>query len=211
MKIKGNNHVYNYNKKERGISLITLLLTAVVAIILLSVIVISLKNSDPSNRANEAVFRNDFVVLQNELTASKLNLKINNFEASEDINISMKSNEIYQWLPSLHGSSLEGKVEICNGQVVFIIPENDENKQKEERQWAEKLVGSEKVCDVACSETPKIFAPDISSLDPEDYSGKLSTKAVTLQITGGFYGNLEKYHYEYSLDKGETFKNVPKF
>ena len=189
------------NRKNKGISLITLIITILVALILLSVILLSLKDSNPTDNANQAAFRNDFVNLQNELTSSKLNIKINDFEANEDINVSMKDDKIYDWLPSLKGSPLEGKVEICNGEVVFII--DDENS--EEYKWAENLAGAEKVCKNSCAELPKVFSPEINA---NVESGMLSTQAVTLTFSGGVSNESTPHYYEYSLDNGLSFSKV---
>ncbi len=189
------------NRSKKGISLIVLVITIIVSLILLSVIVLSIKYSNPTNKADEAIFRNDFVVLQNELTSSKLNEKINDFAAKEDINISMNDDKIYDWLPSLKDSPLKGYVEICNGEVVFIIPDADTDEHK----WAEKIAGAEKVCDTSCAEAPKVFSPEIAA---NVKSGEMSTQAVNLTISGGVSDDTIEHYYEYSLDKGETFENV---
>lgn len=189
------------NRSKKGISLIVLVITIIVSLILLSVIVLSIKYSNPTNKADEAIFRNDFVVLQNELTSSKLNEKINDFAAKEDINISMNDDKIYDWLPSLKDSPLKGYVEICNGEVVFIIPDADTDEHK----WAEKIAGAEKVCDTSCAEAPKVFSPEIAA---NVKSGEMSTQAVNLTISGGVSDDTIEHYYEYSLDKGETFEKV---
>ena len=199
MKTRNNYNVKN--KENKGISLIVLVITIIVTLLLIAAVMLAINSNNPSDSASEAVFRNDFVVLQNELTSSKLNAKINNFEASEDITISMYDPEINNWLPSLKGSPLEGNVEICNGEVVFII----QDETSEEYEWAKKMAGSEKVYINTCADIPKVFSPEIEA---NVKSGETATTSVVLKISGGVSDKSLSYYYEYSLDKGKTFNAV---
>lgn len=59
--------------KNRGISLITLIITIIVIIILAGVVIFSLSKSNPTSKATEAVFKSDVKTFLEELELYKLN------------------------------------------------------------------------------------------------------------------------------------------
>ena len=119
---------------KRGISLIILIVTIIVVIILASAIILSFKEKNPINRANEAKFKADLDSFRNELLNTHNEKEIENFEyVREDINadagdyIKMKV-----FIPDIT-KDYSKILAIKNGRLVYVDktnPNYDENDSK---------------------------------------------------------------------------------
>ena len=119
---------------KRGISLIILIVTIIVVIILASAIILSFKEKNPINRANEAKFKADLDSFRNELLNTHNEKEIENFEyVREDINadagdyIKMKV-----FIPDIT-KDYSKILAIKNGRLVYVDktnPNYDENESK---------------------------------------------------------------------------------
>ena len=110
--------------KNRGISLIVLVITIIVAVILISAVLLSLDKNDPRKGASENVFKSDFRTLQEELAMKKTEMKQEDNKANINVNVSYDNEEeLKKWINSIDKSILNGIVEICNGDLVFIDTE----------------------------------------------------------------------------------------
>ena len=119
-----------------GISLILLVITLVVSAILMATIILNLEKNDPRETATENVFKSDFRTLQDELEMKKVEAKQKDIIAN--INISIKFNDeenLKKWIPSIEKSVLNGIVEICKGELVFVNQDMSEN----EINWANDI------------------------------------------------------------------------
>ena len=121
-------------ENKRGISLIILIITIIVVIILASAIILSFKEKNPINRANEAKFKADLDSFRNELLNTHNEKEIENFEyVREDINadagdyIKMKV-----FIPDIT-KDYSKILAIKNGRLVYVDktnPNYDENESK---------------------------------------------------------------------------------
>ena len=121
-------------ENKRGISLIILIVTIIVVIILASAIILSFKEKNPINRANEAKFKADLDSFRNELLNTHNEKEIENFEyVREDINadagdyIKMKV-----FIPDIT-KDYSKILAIKNGRLVYVDktnPNYDENESK---------------------------------------------------------------------------------
>ena len=119
---------------KRGISLIILIVTIIVVIILASAIILSFKEKNPINRANEAKFKADLDSFRNELLNTHNEKEIENFEyVREDINADAGDyNKMKVFIPDITKdySKILG---IKNGRLVYVDktnPNYDENDSK---------------------------------------------------------------------------------
>ena len=121
-------------ENKRGISLIILIITIIVVIILASAIILSFKEKNPINRANEAKFKADLDSFRNELLNTHNEKEIKNFEyVRGDINadagdyIKMKV-----FIPDIT-KDYSKILAIKNGRLVYVDktnPNYDENESK---------------------------------------------------------------------------------
>ena len=121
-------------ENKRGISLIILIITIIVVIILASAIILSFKEKNPINRANEVKFKADLDSFRNELLNTHNEKEIENFEyVREDINadagdyIKMKV-----FIPDIT-KDYSKILAIKNGRLVYVDktnPNYDENESK---------------------------------------------------------------------------------
>ena len=119
---------------KRGISLIILIITIIVVIILASAIILSFKEKNPINRANEVKFKADLDSFRNELLNKHNENEIKNFEyVRGDINadagdyIKMKV-----FIPDIT-KDYSKILAIKNGRLVYVDktnPNYDENESK---------------------------------------------------------------------------------
>ena len=119
---------------KRGISLIILIITIIVVIILASAIILTFKEKNPINRANEVKFKADLDSFRNELLNTHNEKEIKNFEyVRGDINadagdyIKMKV-----FIPDIT-KDYSKILAIKNGRLVYVDktnPNYDENESK---------------------------------------------------------------------------------
>ena len=119
---------------KRGISLIILIVTIIVVIILASAIILSFKEKNPINRANEAKFKADLDSFRNELLNTHNEKEIENFEyVREDINVDAGDYiKMKVFIPDIT-KDYSKILAIKNGRLVYVDktnPNYDENDSK---------------------------------------------------------------------------------
>ena len=119
---------------KRGISLIILIVTIIVVIILASAIILSFKEKNPINRANEAKFKADLDSFRNELLNTHNEKEIENFEyVREDINVDAGDYiKMKVFIPDIT-EDYSKILAIKNGRLVYVDktnPNYDENDSK---------------------------------------------------------------------------------
>ena len=124
---------------KRGISLIILIITIIVVIILASAIILSFKEKNPINRANEVKFKADLDSFRNELLNTHNEKENENFEyVREDINadagdyIKMKV-----FIPDIT-KDYSKILAIKNGRLVYVDKTNS-NYDENESKYAEEI------------------------------------------------------------------------
>ena len=109
--------------KKKGISLITLVITIIVIVVLAAAVVLALSRNNPIENAKEATFKSDVKNLQEQLNMyiSKQTIDtLGKFKVRDlDLNETTTPN-INEILTSIKGSNLEGKVEVKDGNLVYI-------------------------------------------------------------------------------------------
>ncbi|MEG2348732.1 MAG: hypothetical protein RSB67_03700, partial [Clostridia bacterium] len=125
--------------------LIVLVITIIVIIILATSVIVTIVQNNPIGKADEAVFKSDFKVLQEELNmyitnkVLEVNGDINKFNV-KNFNVNEKSinptlNEV---LINLEKSRIKDKVEIKEGKLVFI------GTDKKEKEWFDEVSNENK-------------------------------------------------------------------
>lgn len=121
-------------KKDKGISLIVLIITIIVIIILAGAVILTLANNNPINKANESVFKNDLDTFRTELIiyhASKFSNSGGKYNQSE---LQAGQDTITDIIKSLENNKkYEGKLYIENGELVYICTGTIEDD------WAEQI------------------------------------------------------------------------
>ena len=123
--------------KNKGISLIVLIITIVVIIILATAIIVNLAQTNIIGNANEAVVKQDFKTMQDELTLYKSDKYVEekgNFKA-EDLDVTDKA-EISEIIPSIKGIKYEDYVVIEDGKIAI-----SKTMPEKERTWAMEALG----------------------------------------------------------------------
>ena len=117
-------------KKNKGVSLIVLVITIIVMIILSTSIVLSISNSGVIEKANEGSFKNDLKAAQEELSEYIMNQSLNDdtydstllYASSEFLEyngVRIKDQDIFTIMPSL-SSSLGNKLKVTRGALYYI-------------------------------------------------------------------------------------------
>ena len=124
--------------KKKGISLITLVITIIVIVVLAAAVVLALSRNNPIENAKEATFKSDVKNLQEQLNMyiSKQTIDtLGKFKVRDlDLNETTTPN-INEILTSIKGSNLEGKVEVKDGNLVYI------GDIKQETTWFKEIMG----------------------------------------------------------------------
>ena len=123
--------------KKKGISLIVLIITIVVIIILATAIIVNIAQTNLIENSNEAVVKQDFKTMQDELTMYKADKYVEsrgNFKA-EDLDITNKK-QIAEIIPSIVGTKYEEYVVIEDGRIAI-----SEDMPEKERKWAKEALG----------------------------------------------------------------------
>lgn len=148
--------------KEKGISLIVLIVTIVVAVILITVVITAFDSNRADLQARQVQFKQNFKILENELTSYLTDNKIK--DANESIYVNSTDDNLKQMIPSVEKTGFEDLVMVCNSQLVF---REDADLSSDEKKWAEEI------------------APVVSSCDDlnkvSDYFG------ITLDKNGGIF------------------------
>lgn len=143
--------------KKRGISLIVLIITMVIMGILLSAVVLSMRDEDISIKANETKIKNDVASIKEELqnyishmehefvlkgqSYSKTKLDATEDSATYDGKVIEGVNDIYDILPSMYRENYIGAFKIVAGKLVFVTT-GEYNFSDEERGWINEIVGN---------------------------------------------------------------------
>ena len=121
-------------KKNKGISLIVLIITIVVIIILATAIIVNLARTNIINNANEAVVKQDFKTFQDELNlyaADQFVQKSGGFDLAT-FNANKETNPtVYEVIKSLENSRYKDDVTIVNGKITL-----SENVDAQIKEWA---------------------------------------------------------------------------
>lgn len=195
--------------KNRGISLIVLVITIIVAVILISAVLLSLDKNDPRKGASENVFKSDFRTLQEELAMKKTEMKQEDSKANINVNVSYDNEEeLKKWINSIDKSILNGIVEICNGDLVFI----DKGMSDEEKTWAKEIAAVVDSCD---DYSPKrggfYFKGSTGSQEIESYTW--TNQDVSIRVDDTYAQDLKaKYNnYIYSIDSSDYMNYTSAF
>ena len=138
--------------KNRGISLIVLIITIVVIIILATAIIVNLAQTNIINNAKEATVKQDFKTMQDELTLYMADEFVNTdgkFKA-EDIDVTVKS-EIEKILPSIKGTKYEDYVVIEDGKLAIV-----DTMPEPEKTWAMEALGLVNTSNNLQTQTPVV-------------------------------------------------------
>lgn len=187
-------------KLFRGISLIALIVTIVVTIILLSVVLISIDKNNPRKGATEDVFKSDFRALEEELAMKKAEVKQQDLSA--DINVTVEYNdeeELKTWISSIDKSILNGVVQICNGELVFV----DKGLSEDERKWAEEVGALVDSCEEYTEKRGGFyFIGNVQGNNIESYTW--TNQDVTISVDTSYAEDIrDEYNsYIYSIDSG---------
>ena len=142
--------------KNKGISLIVLIITCVVIIIIATAIIVNIAQTNLIGSANEAVVKQDFKTMQDELIMYKANKYVESqgkFKA-EDLDITDKA-KIAEIIPSIVGTKYEEYVVIEDGKIAI----SDDMPEKE-RKWAMEALGLIKTSSNRPTQTEKPVEPE---------------------------------------------------
>ena len=123
--------------KRKGISLIVLIITCVTIIILATAIIVNIAQTNMIENAKEAVVKQDFKTMQDELNMYKADKYVEtrgNFKA-ENLDITNKE-QIAEIMPSIVGTKYEAYVLIEDGCIAI-----SDEMPEQERKWAMEAVG----------------------------------------------------------------------
>lgn len=195
--------------KNRGISLIVLVITIIVAVILISAVLLSLDKNDPRKGASENVFKSDFRTLQEELAMKKTEMKQEDNKANINVNVSYDNEEeLKKWINSIDKSILNGIVEICNGDLVFI----DKGMSDEEKIWAKEIAAVVDSCD---DYSPKrggfYFKGSIGSQEIESYTWTNQDVSIRVDDTNAQDLKAKYNNYIYSIDSSDYMNYTSAF
>lgn len=128
--------------KEKGISLIVLIVTIVVAVILITVAITAFNSNRADLQARQVQFKQNFKILENELTSYLTDNKIK--DANESIYVNSTDDNLKQMIPSVEKTGFEDLVMVCNSQLVF---REDADLSSDEKKWAEEIASVVSSCD----------------------------------------------------------------
>jgi len=165
--------------KNKGISLIVLIITIVVIIMLATVIIVNLAQTNIIGNANEAVVKQDFKTMQDELNLYAADKFVNNqgkFEL-EKLNAdengvtytgegTVEENSVFEILTSLKNNN-KYKVSIINGKISI-----DESMDEQIKEWANQALES--------IHTKKSYTV---TLEPNGADGEKEEKSITEGFT----------------------------
>ena len=118
-------------KEKNGISLIVLVITILVMIILAGVVIVSLQESNPINKAKEANFKSDVSNFASELGLGMSNeLALNIGTTSTDV-VAVKGEQVKKYVNSF-SKKYENKIIIIDGKLGYLKDGSKEEKWAEE-------------------------------------------------------------------------------
>ena len=141
--------------EKKGISLIVLVITIIIMGILLSAVILNIKDDNISVKATETKIKNDVASIKEELqnyishmeheytikgdVYSKSKLNANSSSAQYNGNSIYGVNNIYDILPSMNRGDYIGAFEIKNGILKF-VNEGEYNFTDEEKTWIAEIL-----------------------------------------------------------------------
>ena len=162
--------------KKKGISLIVLIITIIVVIILASVVILTISKNNPIESAKEARFKEDIRTFQDELAmyiSSEMVKDYNGIREKITTSNMPSTDEMKQYIASF-SKKYEHKLGIYNDELVYYIPDEDENVTNkltdQEENWLKDLGIKERVI-----ETPEELF-EWGSNDPNDSNYYTITK-----------------------------------
>lgn len=105
--------------KNKGISLIVLIITIIIIIILSTVIFLTISRNNPVNSANEAVFKEDIRTFQTELEIYKTNMKIDDEDPTK-LNATKETEPSIQDIIQSMTNKYAKILEIREGELVYV-------------------------------------------------------------------------------------------
>ena len=116
-------------KSNKGLSLIVLIITIIVVIILASVVILTISKNNPIESAKEARFKEDIRSFQDELAmyiSSEMVKDYNGIREKITTSNMPSTDEMKQYIASF-SKKYEHKLGIYNDELVYYIPDEDEN------------------------------------------------------------------------------------
>ena len=181
--------------KNKGISLIVLIITIVVIIILATAIIVNLAQTNMIENAKEATVKQDFKTLQDELNlyiADKYADTLGKFKA-EDLDVTDKA-EIAEIIPSIKGTKYEDYVVIEDGKIAV-----SEEIPEKERTWALEVLGEIKVTTNRPVEPDEVLDATAPSV-PVTLEFVITDTTITAVASGSIDETDAEVEYEYSID-----------
>ena len=201
--------------KNKGISLIVLIITIVVIIVLATAIIVTLARTNVIDNANIAQIKQDFKSLQEELNVFKadkyadllgsfdgdtLNADKDFVEYESDEEVIEK--DIYDVLPSLKRTKYKDKVKIENGILVLIGADSRTNKA------AREAVGNIVIKDGNGNVEEEEIIIKANPSSTEEY---VESQVVEIEVTGNAITNVSNGKYAWSMNKEEEPSNYSNF
>ena len=176
--------------KKKGISLIVLIITCVVIIVLATAIIVNIAQTNMIENAKEAVVKQDFKTMQDELTlyiADNYADTLGKFKA-EELNVAENA-DIIKIIPSLKGTKYEEYVVIEKGKIAISDEMPDPDKT-----WALEALGEIKTT------TNRPVADKIAPTAPTSIDLTVVENKI-VAVANGATDDKGSVTYEYSLDK----------
>ena len=184
------------NIKNKGLSLLVLIITIIIMLVLASAVILSLTDRNPILKANETKVKTDMAAFKLEWSNYCSGSKFNELSSekgfySKKLNVDKSGNIIYRGeivnndtvntslkniLPSTIGSDYEGKVFVAEGQLY--IDNREKFLSEEQQKWIEEvgvhvlnegvilIVSSEKV-NLKINKKDRIYATVLPDSDKE--------------------------------------------
>ena len=137
-------------KNKKGISLIVLIITIIVVIILASIVLVTLSNSRPVEKANEAKFKSDLSSFKQQLLATHVDNAVDDPSyVKEEVNVNLQNGKVQgnygmmqKYIPDIT-RQYSKKLFIKDGELFYTYDEKSGDYSKQEEKWAREVgVGS---------------------------------------------------------------------
>jgi hypothetical protein len=178
------------NMREKGVSLIALIITIIVIIILSAIVLSNLNNGDVIGKANQATFKQNASKYRTELEV-KVTLEYEDANAPDpDINVTGSAMKTY--IKSLQNEDID-KFEIRHNKLVYV------GSDEIEKTWITELG-----MDVAGN--GDTTAPTISISEFSKTTSTITVEAVASDEADG--SGVNQSSYQYSNDNGTTWSTA---
>jgi Tfp pilus assembly protein PilE len=178
------------NMREKGVSLIALIITIIVIIILSAIVLSNLNNGDVIGKANQATFKQNASKYRTELEV-KVTLEYEDANAPDpDINVTGSAMKTY--IKSLQNEDID-KFEIRHNKLVYV------GSDEIEKTWITEL-GMD-VAGNGDTTAPTIIISEVSKT-----TSTITVEAVASDDAGG--SGVNQSSYQYSNDNGTTWSTA---